>query len=436
MKYLFQPTTITSLVFIRIFFGLSIFLDSLRYLYFGWVGKHQVLPLLHFTFEGFSQLASLASIATYIWLMTAISALCVAFGLFYRVTSILLFLGFSIIFFLEKAIYLNHFYLVFLISFCFMFLTPHHYFSIDVKLKPKIKNEWVPCWQLWILMFLIGIVYFYGGIAKIDPDWLTGNPLYFWLRNKFNFNGFYSLGVGMAWTGLLLDTVAPFLLLMRRTRLKVFIFLVIFHLLNAIIFSIGVFPFLSIALTVLFFPFPVISESKPVFKKDNKVLLFLTLFCLFNIVFPLRHHFYRGDVAWTEIGHRFSWRMKLRTKRAIEKIRFTIINKDTLEKFKVSKFDGLSNKQIYKMSVLPDMIVQYAHELKKGFKKKGILNIEVFAHTLVSLNHRSAQKLINDEINLLDYSTSNSDLEKIIVPLKEKRSLDSSINLMKKYRSY
>lgn len=40
----------------------------------------------------------------------------------------------------------------------------------------------------------------------------------------------------------------------------------------------------------------------------------LAVFVAIQIGMPLRHHLDPGDVAWTEEGHRYSWRMKLRSK--------------------------------------------------------------------------------------------------------------------------
>ena len=107
--------------------------------------------------------------------------------------------------------------------------------------------------------------------------------------------------------------------------------------------NIGVFPFLSIALTLMFFPadFPikVWNWLKLRFSKleewGSKFLLYfpsqggeqtftntqkkmisngLILLFLVHVMLPFRHHFYPGDVAWTEEGHRYSWRMMLRSK--------------------------------------------------------------------------------------------------------------------------
>ena len=148
IDFLFRPASIASLVYIRICFGLIIFIDCLRYIGLGWVEKNFIRPGFRFSYAGFDWLPRLSEGPTYLlWGVTGLTALFVAFGFFYRLSSIVLFLGFSFIFLSEKAMYLNHFYFVVLMCFSFIFLSPHKYLSIDVRLNPSIRETWVPNWQ-------------------------------------------------------------------------------------------------------------------------------------------------------------------------------------------------------------------------------------------------------------------------------------------------
>src|SRR5690606_16723923 len=58
----------------------------------------------------------------------------------------------------------------------------------------------------------------------------------------------------MAWGGMLLDLTAAFFLLFKKTRKWVLGFILLFHFTNTLIFQIGIFPWLSISLSLLFFP--------------------------------------------------------------------------------------------------------------------------------------------------------------------------------------
>ncbi len=45
----------------------------------------------------------------------------------------------------------------------------------------------MPAWALWLIRFQVGVPYLYGGFAKINPDWLRGEPIRMWLAGKTSF---------------------------------------------------------------------------------------------------------------------------------------------------------------------------------------------------------------------------------------------------------
>ena len=180
-------------------------------------------------------------------------------------------------------------------------------------------------------MFQISIVYFYSGIAKINHDWLSGEPIRMWLNYGENFlvikKNIYNefLVYLISYGGLLFDLLIVPLLLIRKTRIYAFTLAVAFHLSNKLLFNIGIFPFFAIGLTTLYFSpsWPrkffnsKLVEENPnnySFKFKNPTFYILTFFIIFQLIMPLRHFLYPGNVAWTEEGHKYSWRMKLRDK--------------------------------------------------------------------------------------------------------------------------
>ena len=70
----------------------------------------------------------------------------------------------------------------------------------------------------------IFIVYFYGGIAKINPDWLRGEPMRHWLQNSSDFpvvGPFLTTELAaylFSYGGLLFDLLIGFILLSSKTR--------------------------------------------------------------------------------------------------------------------------------------------------------------------------------------------------------------------------
>ena len=80
----------------------------------------------------------------------------------------LFFAGFTYVFLLDKANYLNHFYLIALISFVMILVPAHRSFSVDARINPALRSSTVPAWALWLVRFQVGIAYFYAGIAKLN----------------------------------------------------------------------------------------------------------------------------------------------------------------------------------------------------------------------------------------------------------------------------
>ena len=147
------------------------------------------------------------------------------------------------------------------ISFLMIFLPANRALSIDALLRPQLRTDVVPAWTLWLLRAQIGIAYFFGGIAKLNSDWLIGGePMRMWLRPLMtmpaigpifqNERVVYSFVYG----GLLLDLLVVPLMLWRRTRLIAFAAAVVFNLINAAIFNIGIFPWFMLGATLIFFP--------------------------------------------------------------------------------------------------------------------------------------------------------------------------------------
>ena len=67
----------------------------------------------------------------------------------------------------------------------------------------------------------VGFVYFFGGIAKIEGDWLSGVPMQMMLLERADLfgqpAGEPAVALFFAWSGLLLDLLAVPLLWWKRT---------------------------------------------------------------------------------------------------------------------------------------------------------------------------------------------------------------------------
>ena len=116
---------IASLVFFRIAFGVVMLIEAIRYLVANWpsenTGLLHLITFLTLDLIGFSRFRENGM--NYLFWFLGLLGICIALGAFYRYAVTLFFLSFSYLFLLEKAQYLNHFYLICLLSFILIFLS-------------------------------------------------------------------------------------------------------------------------------------------------------------------------------------------------------------------------------------------------------------------------------------------------------------------------
>lgn len=136
-------------------------------------------------------------------------------------------------------------------------------------------------------------------------------------------------------------------------------------------------------------------------RRAKAVLLgFIVIWFSIQIFYPLRHYLYPGNPSWTEEGHRFSWMMKLRDKRA--RAIFTVRDPATGTEWEMTTGDLLVRHQQGKVAGRPDMVLQYAHHIARLFAEQaGIEGVEVRVRSCVSLNGRPAALLIDPERDLV-----------------------------------
>ncbi len=437
MQRLFQPVDIASLALFRIVFGLLGFADV-----FGtWIYYHLIKNAydpagFQFKYYGFEWVQPLPEPWMSMLLLSICAcALLVMLGKWYRISATLFAFGFTYTYFLEKAHYLNHAYLFCWISFIMIFLPTARQLSLDVKKRPALKSDTTPYWCLFVLQLLMGIVYFFGGIAKLNADWLNAIPLKQWISYRAERPVIGPLmaqewmAYFMAYGGLLLDLFVVFFLIFRRTRPWAFAAVLYFHFMNLLVFNIGIFPFLSVMLTSLYFhpAYPRrfvnwLAGRWPWFRRQREawasrtarpdqpapmwqsaprnrpyILLGLSGLVAIHMLLPLRHHLYPGDVTWTEEGHRYSWRMMLRSKSGFGN--FRLVDKASGETFYIDPEDELSNRQVRKMYTHPDMILQFAHFLEQRYEAQG-QEVAVYAEIRCRLNYRDYQVYIDPDVDL------------------------------------
>ena len=414
--FLKRSLPIGPLVVFRIGFGLMAFMSLIRFYHNGWIKEQFLDSTFHFKYFGFHWVSVAEPPVLYgLFFLLMGSALCIALGLLYRIAAILFFVLFTYFELLDATYYLNHYYFISCCAFLMIFVPAHHAFSFDQKLFRWRPKKEVPTWIIFAIRAQFTLLYFFAGIAKIQSDWLLeALPLSIWLKARTDLPilgpllDLEATAYLMSWGGMLFDLFAGFLLLIPNTRTITWIIATIFHGLTALIFpQIGVFPYVMIVGTLVYFPWAKLTQritTKSGVKEVGAPMLqsvvpyIFSLYFILQIILPLRHYLYSGNLFWHEQGFRFSWRVMLMEKAGY--CEFEVEAKDHNRRTMVRPNDHLNPQQEKMMATQPDMILQYAHHLNTEYAKKWQTEVEVYAHCWCSLNGRGSKPYINSDINL------------------------------------
>ncbi|MEO0525799.1 MAG: HTTM domain-containing protein [Bacteroidota bacterium] len=415
-RFLFKRIDNSSLTIFRIFFGMLISLEGYGAIATGWVRRTLIEPKFTFSFIGFEWLQPLPGNGMYLYfLVMGTLGVCIALGYKYRFSMAAFAILWAGVYLMQKTSYNNHYYLLMLISFIMIFLPAHHRRSIDAKENASIRSNNMPNYVKWVIVAQLFIVYTYASVAKLYGDWLDFGIIKILMQGRADYpivGEFLQLPwvhkiIGV--TGILFDLLVVPAFLWKPTRKIAFILSILFHLFNSIVFQIGIFPYLALAFTVFFFEPKTIKDL--FFKKDelynkdevkipsykNGLLLTCGIYILIQLCLPIRHHFFKDDVLWTEEGHRLSWRMMLRTRSG--STQFKIVSKQKGTTMRVKLSDYLTKKQRRKVAAFPDFMWQFAQHLKKEYAKKGE-SIEVYVTSKVSINGKPYSTFVNPETDL------------------------------------
>ena len=444
-KHIKAPVEAAPLAVFRVLFGLMMFFSIIRFWSYGWIDKLYIQPKFFFSYYGFEWVKPIGPYTYLIFALCGLSAIFVAIGYRYKMAIIIFFLSFTYIELMDKTTYLNHYYFISVLSFLMIFLPANAYFSIDAATNPKKAFQYIPAWTINSIKLLLGIVYFYAGLAKLNSDWLlNAMPLKIWLPSKFDIPFIGNMlsqewvQYAFSWSGAAYDLTIPFLLLYRKTRPFAFILVVVFHVLTRVLFPIGMFPYIMIVSTLIFFDASVHLKIITFFTKNFKLntyqfnnqkefksvsgltrkakYLVIAIFFGIQLVLPYRYLLYPGELFWTEEGYRFSWRVMLMEKSGYAQ--FKIVNGDTGRWFYVDNSDFLTPFQEKQMAFQPDFILEFANHLKQHFEKDGHNNVQVYVDSQVSLNGRLSTKYIDPKVDLAQEKESFSH-KNWIIPLKD-----------------
>ena len=237
----------------------------------------------------------------------------------------------------------------------------------------------------------------------------------------------------------------PPLLIWPKTRKWAFLAALGFHLMNSQIFVIGVFPWMMMVLTTIYFApdwprkaglIGRADRGKKTSKRSKgkreeapesewgwtlgrrAVAVLLGVWLGVQCLLPFRHLLIPGPVDWTEEGHRYAWRMKLRHKDG--SLAFEATDRRTGQKTVLQDFEGvLTNVQYRMMLHDPEMIRQFAHALADRLAEASGSEFEIRALNRIALNGREPQPMVDPAVDLTTAETSWLRPAPWIVPLEK-----------------
>ena len=415
-----RPVDSAALTAFRIVFGMLGLLTVVRFFANDWISLLYIAPAYHFPYLDFAWIQPWPGWGMYAhFAALGLLSIAIAAGYRYRLCSGLFCIGFTYVELLDRATYLNHYYLMSLAA-------------LLLALLPT-GRALVPQWAIWALRAQLGIVYAFAGIAKLNPDWLLhALPLRIWLYQHGDLPLVGSLlqeawaAYAMSWGGALFDLAVAPALLWRRARPFAYAVLVVFHLLTWLLFPrLGIFPWLMIGGALIFFApdWPrrlwaaavrraarpgqgadaVASAARPLLPAARHraypvIIAALTLFAVIQLAMPLRHYAYPGNVRWNEEGYRFAWRVMLTEKTGF--VQYRVRDPASGQTWLVSPDAYLTPLQTERMAIQPDLILTAAHIIAADFAASGINDVAVTADAFVAFNGRPNARLIDPNANL------------------------------------
>lgn len=425
IKALTRPVIGASLGIFRIGFGVICFVETIRLA--GELDGNSPNDIVNFELLFKFQFFQWVDLLPEPWLWGIVygmkaAAVLIAIGLLYRLAIWAYCAGYCYFFLVEMSHYNNHYYMLILMLVLLGISDANRCYSLDRLFKFSRPSPDIGNWQLILIRFQVVWVYLCAGLVKLNAEWLSGRTMRAALYKGADFESAASFFQSdfmvwfYTWTGLFFDLFIGVLLLWKKTRWPAVILLLVFHSTNAITLSIGIFPYLMLWATILFFkpswPQDILAGRIPAMalKHGDRangpsmkpfVLPFITLYVAVQLALPARHHLIRGYVDWTGEGITFAWRMKS-AGRSGDWNHFAVYvyDRKTGEELKPELY--LSDRQQKFILFQPALLLQLRDHLADKMQRS-TRDLVMRADIVCSLNGSKYMPLVDPEADLCRY---------------------------------
>jgi hypothetical protein len=227
--------------------------------------------------------------------------------------------------------------------------------------------------------------------------------------------------------GAAFDCLVVPALLWRRTRPVAYAAVVAFHVVTWLLFPIGVFPWLMIAMATVFFepswPRALLHRIRPstrapgapapsaalepslgpvaavaAVRAPRLLAAGVAVWVAIQLALPLRHLAIEGDHRWTAEGYRLGWNVLLVER--VASVTFLVTDPATGRTWTADVERLYTPAQIRMMGSEPDLIRQAAHAIADDEADRGRPGVEVRADAWMSFNGRPAERWIDPDVDL------------------------------------
>src|SRR5262245_18413925 len=145
----------SSLRAFRVLFGALMLIAVIRFFAHGWIDAYFYEPRNFFHYPGFSWVRPWPRPFMHLhFAVMGVAAVLVMLGVWQRAAAAVLGVLFAYAHLCDVTNYLNHYYLLIQVSFLLALLP---------------SGDRVPAWAVWVVRAQVGLVYFFGGVAKLGP---------------------------------------------------------------------------------------------------------------------------------------------------------------------------------------------------------------------------------------------------------------------------
>lgn len=387
------PVDAAGLCAFRVSFGLVAAVAALRFIAKGWVFSQYVAPAYHFAYPGFGFVRVWPGVGMHAhFVLLALAGVGLAAGWHARAWACVLALGWTYVELIDRAYFLNHYYLACSLAWLLALTLP----------GARSWQQQVPRWVLFALRTQVACVYVFSGLAKLNADWLLrAQPLRIWLAARSDvawIGGLLALPESAfvaSWAGALFDLAIVPLLAWPRTRAPAFGLALVFHALTGWLLPIGMFPWLMLSALLLWLdpswqrrwrP-PLTAAGEPSLARPGRWAgAACAAYLALQLLVPLHQQFFVPGGVWTSEGIDFAWRVMLAEKSG--SIAFRTPAGPAPEPAR------LTQQQNAALACDARLIASYARDL--GARAHS----PIYADAFCALNGRPAQRLIAPDVDL------------------------------------